>query len=136
MDLPEVDSSSHSIWTEDQDQNIHNSSFEDLNPDPLVAQGLTDTEYDTGLPDESLSIVKIEPPHHKRMKKSKLKHKPIQTHKIDSQSESLEQEDEFDIYGKFIATQLRQMDLNKALRIQLAIQNLLSEARLSDHGHT
>lgn len=41
-------------------------------------------------------------------------------------------EDEFDIYGKYIASQLRKMDLRKALRIQLAIQNLVSEARISD----
>lgn len=134
MNLPEVDSSSHSFWAEGQEQDLKNSSFEDLNPDPLVAQSFTDTECDIGLPDETLSIVKIEPQHHKRSKKNK--HKPIQTSVIDSQSESLSQDDEFDIYGKFIATQLRQMDLNRALRIQLAIQNLLSEARLSEHGHT
>ncbi|CAG9788537.1 unnamed protein product [Diatraea saccharalis] len=40
-------------------------------------------------------------------------------------------EDEFDIYGKYIATQLRSMDLEKAIKVQLQIQNIVSEARLS-----
>nr|XP_026501004.1 uncharacterized protein LOC113404350 [Vanessa tameamea] len=41
-------------------------------------------------------------------------------------------EDEFDIYGKYIASQLRSMDLTKALRLQLEIQSLIGKARLSD----
>ncbi|XP_059057897.1 uncharacterized protein LOC131851410 [Achroia grisella] len=50
---------------------------------------------------------------------------------LDSISESHIREDEFDIYGKYIATQLRKMDLQKALKVQLEIQNIVSEARLS-----
>ncbi|XP_075980345.1 uncharacterized protein LOC142979363 [Anticarsia gemmatalis] len=50
----------------------------------------------------------------------------------DSNSESMVKDDEFDIYGKYIATQLRKMDLQKALRVQLEIQSLVSEARISD----
>ncbi|CAH2092595.1 unnamed protein product [Euphydryas editha] len=44
----------------------------------------------------------------------------------------LEKDDEFDIYGKYIASQLRSMDLTKALRIQLQIQRLIGKARLSN----
>lgn len=50
---------------------------------------------------------------------------------LDSSLE-LAKEDEFDIYGKYIATQLRKMDLQKALRVQVEIQHLVSEARISD----
>lgn len=56
---------------------------------------------------------------------------------IDSSIENSSKEDEFDIYGKYIASQLRKMDLQKALRVQLEIQSLVSEARLSglDESH-
>lgn len=40
-------------------------------------------------------------------------------------------EDEFDIYGKYIAAQLRNMDLQEALRIQLEIQSIVSAARIT-----
>lgn len=50
---------------------------------------------------------------------------------MDSASESGTREDEFDIYGKYIAAQLRKMDLQKALRVQLEIQSIVSEARIS-----
>ncbi|XP_026756266.1 uncharacterized protein LOC113516099 [Galleria mellonella] len=50
---------------------------------------------------------------------------------LDSNLDSHIREDEFDIYGKYIATQLRKMDLQKALKVQLEIQNIVSEARLS-----
>lgn len=50
---------------------------------------------------------------------------------LDSSMESTK-DDEFDIYGKYIATQLRKMDLQKALRVQVEIQSLVSEARISD----
>lgn len=42
------------------------------------------------------------------------------------------QDDEFEIYGKYIASQLRKMDVQKALRLQLEIQSLVSEARIAD----
>ncbi|KAJ2945419.1 hypothetical protein O0L34_g230 [Tuta absoluta] len=43
---------------------------------------------------------------------------------------TISKEDEFDIYGKYIASQLREMGLQRALRVQLQIQNIVSEARL------
>lgn len=49
---------------------------------------------------------------------------------IDSRTDSIE--DEFDIYGKYIAAQLRKMNLQKALKVQLEIQSLVSEARISE----
>lgn len=51
---------------------------------------------------------------------------------INSSLESISQEDEFDIYGKYIASQLRRMNLEKALRLQLEIASLVSEARIAD----
>lgn len=51
---------------------------------------------------------------------------------LDSNSETKTKEDEFDIYGKFIASQLRKMELESALRMQLKIHSLMSEARITD----
>lgn len=73
-----------------------------------------------------------------KVKKKKLKRRHPSTDgsdrtfrgSLDSSSESAK-EDEFDIYGKYIATQLRKMNLQKALRVQLEIQSLVSEARIS-----
>ncbi|KAL0821488.1 hypothetical protein ABMA28_004954 [Loxostege sticticalis] len=45
-------------------------------------------------------------------------------------------EDEFDIYGKYLASQLRSMDLQKALRVQLEIQSIVSEARITSLSET
>ncbi|XP_028167359.1 uncharacterized protein LOC114357780 [Ostrinia furnacalis] len=44
---------------------------------------------------------------------------------------SSSKDDEFDIYGKYLAAQLRNMDFNKALRLQLEIQTIVSEARMT-----
>lgn len=41
-----------------------------------------------------------------------------------------QKEDEFDIYGKYIASQLRGMDIQRALSVQLQIQRLVSDARM------
>lgn len=67
------------------------------------------------------------PKLNKRIKRKKLKRKSI--YRTVSNSE---REDEFDIYGKFIASQLRQMDMHRALQLQLEIQSLVSEARMAD----
>ncbi|KPJ02507.1 hypothetical protein RR46_09710 [Papilio xuthus] len=50
----------------------------------------------------------------------------------DSDTNLIVREDEFDLYGRYIASQLRQMDIKKALQLQLAIQSLMSEARIAD----
>ncbi|XP_075980325.1 uncharacterized protein LOC142979348 [Anticarsia gemmatalis] len=129
QEAPEVDSSCQ-IWV---DQELQNSNIDETNPDPLVPQ--TDDEYDSTKPDEQRKV-KVErhssPVYYKKLKKKKLKHRAsARNYSIDSISDCAK-EDEFDIYGKYIATQLRKMDLHKALKLQLEIQNLVSEARISD----
>ncbi|CAH2247892.1 jg12249 [Pararge aegeria aegeria] len=47
-------------------------------------------------------------------------------------SAGIMRDDEFDIYGKYVASQLRSMDLQRALTLQLEIQNLVSGARLAE----
>lgn len=130
QETQEVDSSCQ-IWVEEgQNDNIDAS-----NPDPLVSQ--TDDEYDTNKQNEQVSKVKIEKrslqAYSKKLKKKKLKHRtrPVRNYSTDSSSECT-RDDEFDIYGKYIASQLRKMELYKAIRLQLDIQNLISEARISD----
>lgn len=108
--------------------------MDETNPNPLVPQ--TDDEYDSTKLDEQSSKVKIErrssPVYYKKIKKKKLKHRVVTRNYSTDSSSQCTKEDEFDIYGKYIASQLRKMDLHKALRIQLEIQNLVSEARISD----
>ncbi|CAG4994579.1 unnamed protein product [Parnassius apollo] len=131
QETSEVDSSCQ-IWV---DQELENRNIEETYPDPLNAQ--TDTEYDSSKPDDSISYIKVEkdrtPPTYKKLKKKKIKHRVSeQDYSTDSTTESVAMEDEFDIYGKYIAAQLRKMNLHKALRLQLEIQSLVSEARISD----
>ncbi|XP_049876182.1 uncharacterized protein LOC126373875 [Pectinophora gossypiella] len=114
---PEVDSSE--IWVE-----TRNEKLDEQNPDPLISQ--TDEELQE--PSDEVNTKKKKRSSFK--KKKKFKRKSPVCYVSDSNSES--REDEFDIYGKFIASQLRQMDLQKALRLQLEIQSLVSEARISD----
>lgn len=40
-------------------------------------------------------------------------------------------EDEFDIYGKYIASQLRSMDMKNALEAQIEIQTVISRAKMA-----
>lgn len=94
-----------------------------------------DDEYNLILKTEPREVSHIE---RYQSKKKKIKHRRPSTNysdrtfreSIDS-TETASKEDEFDIYGKYIASQLRKMDLQKALRVQLEIQSLVSEARLS-----
>lgn len=67
-----------------------------------------------------------------KMKRKKFKHRNSSSDhfKVDSTVSSVK-EDEFDIYGKYIASQLRSMDLPRALRIQLEIHSIVSQARMS-----
>lgn len=122
--------SSCQIWV---DQELENGNMEEPNPDPLVPQ--VEEDYDKVKTECSTKVKKEKhlSPIHKKNKKKKFKHKiPIQDYSTDSNPETILKEDEFDIYGKYIASQLRKMDLYKALRLQLEIQNLVSEARISD----
>ncbi|XP_013166484.1 PREDICTED: uncharacterized protein LOC106116966 [Papilio xuthus] len=125
-----VDSSCQ-IWV-DQDQPNDNTEESDTNP----LNPSTDTEYDSTKPGISLHIKKeadYSSQTFKKIKKKKTKRLSSEQHySTDSTSESVALEDEFDIYGKYIASQLRSMDLQKALQLQLEINNLVSRARISD----
>lgn len=72
--------------------------------------------------DEDNNITKF----YDKQKRKKLK-KP--EYSIKSQIENWVREDEFDIYGKYIASQLRMLELQTALKVQFEIQNLINEAR-------
>lgn len=50
-------------------------------------------------------------------------------------------EDEFDAYGKYVASQLRSMSITRAITTQCELNNILSKARIEDiternRGHT
>lgn len=111
------------------------STFEEESSDPLNPLLYTDNEYDTVATQRSAIQVKIEEdsfPEYSNMylkrKKRKLKKSP---QFIQSQIKTWYKDDEFDIYGKYIASQLRKMELQSALQVQLEIQNLMKEAMTS-----
>ncbi|CAH0694435.1 unnamed protein product [Spodoptera exigua] len=126
QEAPDVDSACQ-IWV---DQELQNTNMDEVNPDPLIPQ--TDDEYDSAKLDEQPSKVKIErrssPIYYKKIKKKKLKHRATPRNYSTDSVPQCTKEDEFDIYGKYIASQLRKMDLHKALRIQLEIQNLQQDS--------
>lgn len=72
-------------------------------------------------------LVKI----HKTSKCRKKLHNEVDTNYSDDE-DIIAREDEFEIYGKFIASQLRSLSLPRAVQLQLEIQNLVSEARLAE----
>ncbi|XP_053611222.1 uncharacterized protein LOC128675681 [Plodia interpunctella] len=115
------------IWILQQSDN-ENEGTEDI--DPFVTQ--TDEAYHQIFKNESKDS------HMQSYKqKKKLRHENISADNSDisyrssTESDAHLSEDEFDIYGKYIASQLRNMDLQKALRVQLEIQNIVSQARIS-----
>lgn len=119
--------SSCQIWVSQEQQN----DTDNPNPDPLISN--SDDDYDSPKTEDSLSPIKMDNSTSivsKKNKKKKMKHRSTQEYLKDK----LEyvKEDEFDIYGKYIASQLRKMDLQKAIRLQLEIQSILSEARIAD----
>ncbi|XP_030037081.1 uncharacterized protein LOC115452642 isoform X2 [Manduca sexta] len=87
---------------------------------------------------EPINAYEHENSSHCKMKKKKLQLRSPsvefsdRTFRGSMDSSDLAKEDEFEIYGKYIASQLRRMELQKALRVQLEIQSLVSEARISD----
>lgn len=123
---PVVDSTQ--MWENDE-LDIKNDELSNL--DPLIPQ--TEEEYDISQESKVKTERRLSPVHFKKkIKKKKLKRKVPRRLSTDSSSEAGLREDEFDIYGKFIAAQLRGMELQRALRIQLEIQNLISEARIAN----
>lgn len=99
---------------------------EELDSDPLIPD--TDNYCDSPKPDDSNG--EESEPSRPPTKTKKKKYKHIKSN-IESHFECTK-EDEFDIFGKYIATQLRSMNLYKALRLQLEIHSLVNEARVSD----
>ncbi|CAG9565012.1 unnamed protein product [Danaus chrysippus] len=128
QETPDVDSSCQ-IWVDQGTQQDN----EEMNPDPL--SNSEDDDFESSKTEESTPIKKerLSQPS-KKIKKKKYKHRNLNQTQDYSKNLSFEstKEDEFDIYGKYIASQLRKMDLHKALRLQLEIQSLVSEARLSE----
>lgn len=128
-----ADDSCQKIWV-DQDDEVDEQ--DNSNSDPFV------TEQDNFLlvlkPEPDDSLIKHETLNSSyKMKKKKFKHSTSTDNSDRSYRGSIDpevatKEDEFDIYGKYIASQLRKMELQKALRLQLEIQSLVSEARISD----
>lgn len=128
-----ADDSCQKIWV-DQDDDVDEQ--DNSNSDPFV------TEQDNFLlvlkPEPDDSLIKHETLNSSyKMKKKKFKHSTSTDNSDRSYRGSIDpevatKEDEFDIYGKYIASQLRKMELQKALRLQLEIQSLVSEARISD----
>ncbi|XP_022126849.2 uncharacterized protein LOC111001302 [Pieris rapae] len=117
----EVDSSSQ-IWVNQVQENLK----EEIDPDPLIPD--TDNYCDSPKPDDSNREESETSNPPKKTKKKKYKH----TKSIPEPQTDCTKEDEFDIFGKYIATQLRTMNLHKALRLQLEIHSLVNEARVAD----
>lgn len=113
------------------DQSSDNITNYDLKPDPLNAQ--SDDNCDINIDDWSDTKVESaqQATPHKKNKKKKIKEKHSDEEVSLDKNLIIKTEDEFEIYGKYIATQLRQMDLEKALRVQLEIQSIISAARIS-----
>lgn len=123
--------SSCQIWL---DQELPDETTEETHPDPLIP--IIGENRDSNAK-EPVSEVKQKNAikRNKKIKKKKSKHRNICFADSNSEcnvTEASNVEDEFDIYGKYIASQLRKIDLHKALRLQLQIQTLVSEARISD----
>ncbi|XP_053611223.1 uncharacterized protein LOC128675682 [Plodia interpunctella] len=113
------------IWLNHE---LQNGSLGETTTDPIVSQ--TDDEFDTEKQKESESSNRKSKFRRNKKKKNKPRNSIDSTDSISEQNDI--QEDEFDVYGKYIATQLRQMSIQRALRVQLEIQNLVSEARISE----
>ncbi|XP_047992551.1 uncharacterized protein LOC125231217 [Leguminivora glycinivorella] len=120
----EIDESCQKIWVNPDEVN------DNSNPDPFESE----QDFLLVLKPEPGEDIKQEASSSCKVKKKKFKHRHSTDQSDRSYRNSIDEakEDEFDIYGKFIASQLRKMNLQKALRLQLEIQSLVSEARISD----
>lgn len=129
MDLDEAE------WLNQDRTYIEASNIEEENSKPLVpVLFLSDHNYGTVTQGSVVQVkLKVDSPEysnsyikHKR-KKIKKPHYSIRSH-----IENWAKEDEFDIYGKYIASQLRKIELQRALEVQFQIQNLINKARASE----
>lgn len=130
--LQESEKDSSKTWNNESD-----NYNEQTNLETLISE--TDGDYILLLknePEETLFPKTDTNPY--EIKRKKLKHQSSSTASEGSVQGSqdsnldLSNEDEFDIYGKYIASQLRTMNLKTSLKMKLQIQKLVSEARLSD----
>jgi hypothetical protein len=124
----DLDDTCQKVWISQEDQH------EDAQEDPIT--NTTDDDYLLVFKSERQgSSEEKETEHCKPKKRKKLRstsdEESLKSLKSSVQSSNNVREDEFDIYGKYIATQLRKMDLEKAIRVKLEIQGIVSEARLS-----
>lgn len=135
-----IDNDSQKLWNEDETGNIS----DEANLQSLISENSNDLNENT----DDFLILKCEPedtvPIHidrhspRKIKRKKIKQRipssdtsDVLQYSLDS-NVKLNKDDEFDIYGKYIASQLKSMDLTKALRVQLEIQRLIGKARLSN----
>ncbi|KAI5636577.1 hypothetical protein NE865_10693 [Phthorimaea operculella] len=119
---------------EDSTQNIPIDTLEEEISDNPTDPFISPTE------DDYVLLLKHEPEDeppipHKRKRKYKWRNRDSSESSPNNSRDcntrgTTSKEDEFDIYGKYIASQLREMGLQRALRVQLQIQNIVSEARL------
>lgn len=135
----EIEDSAQKVWINgDPDTTDGNR---DMDKDPFVSPA--DDDYILLLktePDDT-KAEKADPPKPYKRKRKMKRHSPSLDQLVDSYrgrstdsstepATTSSKEDEFDIYGKYIASQLRRMGLQRALRVQLQIQNIVSEARI------
>lgn len=122
--------SDQEVWVTDDAEYIEE---EDPDKDPFTLPSednyiLLKTELD----DSKTSQIEMQSPVKSRKRKYKRSSSINDTEQTFVSVDSTSGEDEFDIYGKYIASQLRRIGLERALRVQLQIQSIVSEARI-DH---
>lgn len=122
------------MWNNEESDNYNN---EQTNLETLISE--TDGDYILLLKNEPVEPLfpktDINPYEIKRKKLTPKSSSTASEGSIQGSQDSnldLYNEDEFDIYGKYIASQLRTMNLKTSLKMKLQIQKLVSEVRLSD----
>ncbi|XP_013189814.2 uncharacterized protein LOC106134338 [Amyelois transitella] len=127
IETPEQEDPCSEMWILESTENAETEEA-----DPFVSQT---EKYQVMFKSEPKETCSLSPDPFKPKDKMKRIHLSTdlseESHRTSVVSNSQLREDEFDIYGKYIASQLRNMDLQKAIRVQLEIQSIVSEARLS-----
>ncbi|XP_045451399.1 uncharacterized protein LOC123660343 [Melitaea cinxia] len=129
-----IDNDSQKLWNADETGN----TSDEANLQSLIPENNNDLNlYLKSEPEDTVPI-HIDRHSPRKIRRKKIKQRiPISDmpdvlqYSLDS-NVKLDKDDEFDIYGKYIASQLRSMDLKKSLRLQLQIQRLISKGRLSN----
>lgn len=131
LQQPEGDDA-QKVWLPDDDDDDADCNDDEEPKDPITST--PDDNYILLLKTEPDDTKSPEIETHNVVKTRKRKYNPSANQPEQSfvSVDSTSGEDEFDIYGKYIASQLRRMGLERALRVQLQIQSIVSEARI-DH---